>query len=88
VTAGYVVSFGLMSAAITAMLLSAWVVEGTLEVTPVAIFGLATLAALMLGVRMYRSVLPDAAVLAPSPERLASLGDTRAPTTDPAPAAR
>ena len=44
--------------------------------------------ALMLGVRIYRSVLPDAAVLAPSPERLTSLGHTRAPTTDPAPATR
>jgi len=44
-----------MTVAITAMLLSAWVVEGTLEVPPVAIFGIAALSSLVLLVRTYRA---------------------------------
>jgi hypothetical protein len=52
--AATVVMFVAMAAAITSMLLSAWAVEGTLEAPPVVIFGVATAAALIVGVRMYR----------------------------------
>jgi hypothetical protein len=47
-----------MSAAICAMLLSAWAFEGSLEVIPLIIFAAAAGATVWLGVRMYRSVLP------------------------------
>ncbi|GAB4537297.1 MAG: hypothetical protein Kow0063_23860 [Anaerolineae bacterium] len=47
-----------MAAAICAMLLSAWAFEGRLEVVPLAIFAAAAGAALWLGMRMYRSLLP------------------------------
>jgi hypothetical protein len=40
------------------MLLSAWATEGTLELVPIAIFGLAAAAAVALGARMYASVIP------------------------------
>lgn len=56
--AAYSVSFVSMALAIVGMLLSAWAVEGTLEVAPVAIFGLAALAAVAIGARMYGSVVP------------------------------
>jgi len=56
--AAYSVTFVAMASAIVGMLLSAWAVEGTLEVAPVAIFGLAAAAAVALGARMYRSVVP------------------------------
>jgi hypothetical protein len=61
--AATVVTFVAMAAAITSMLLSAWAVEGTLEAPPVAIFGIATAAALIVGVRMYRrpSLVAEAA---------------------------
>jgi hypothetical protein len=52
-TAAYGVTFAAMSLAITGMLLSAWAVEGTLEIVPVAIFGLAAGAAVALLVRTY-----------------------------------
>lgn len=45
-----------MSAAITAMLLSAWVAEGAAEVAPLLMFGAATLVSLGLAVRMVHSV--------------------------------
>jgi hypothetical protein len=51
----FVVKSVTMAAAIAAMLLSAWAVEGTLEVAPFAMFAAATLVSLWLGVRMYRS---------------------------------
>jgi hypothetical protein len=57
---GYVLSLALvvkivaMAAAICAMLLAAWSVEGTLETVPLAIFAMAAIAALRLGVKMYR----------------------------------
>lgn len=51
----YGVTFTMTTAAISGMLLSAWAVEGTLEIVPVAIFGLASLAALGLLVRIYRT---------------------------------
>ncbi len=49
----YGVTFALMSAAITGMLLSAAVIEGSLEVVPVAIFGLAATAAVAILIRVY-----------------------------------
>ncbi|MFT3769250.1 MAG: hypothetical protein QM820_27745 [Minicystis sp.] len=58
---GYVLSSVLvvkavaMASAICAMLISAWRVEGRLEVVPFAIFAGAAMAAAWLGVRMYRS---------------------------------
>lgn len=45
-----------MGTAICAMLISAWMVEGRLEVVPFAIFALAALVALVLGIRMFRCV--------------------------------
>jgi hypothetical protein len=53
-----------MASAIVAMLLSAAVVEGTTEVVPIAIFGVAGVAALAICIRAYRSVVPDRGVLA------------------------
>jgi hypothetical protein len=55
--AAYSVTFVAMALAIVGMLLSAWATEGILEVVPVAIFGVAALAAMALGARMYRSVV-------------------------------
>lgn len=55
-----------MAGAIVGMLLSAAVVEGVLEVVPVAIFGVAGLAGLFLGARAYRSIIPDVST-APRP---------------------
>jgi hypothetical protein len=61
-----------MAGAICAMLLSAWLVEGSLEVGPFAIFAAVAGIALGLGVQMHRSVLPAAAppvsVVAPAAE--------------------
>jgi len=54
----YAVTFVAMSAAIGCMLLSAWAVEGTPEIVPIAIFGAAALAGALLGWRMYRAALP------------------------------
>lgn len=53
--AAYAVTFATMTAAILGMLLSAWAVEGVLEVIPVAIFGLASVAAVGLLVRIYQA---------------------------------
>lgn len=59
---GYLLSTALavkatvMALAISAMLLVAWRVEGELEVAPLLIFALATLASLWLGIRMFRSI--------------------------------
>lgn len=47
-----------MAGAIVGMLLSAAAVEGTLEIVPVAIFGIAGLAGLLVCVRAYRSIVP------------------------------
>jgi hypothetical protein len=49
-----------MASAICAMLLSAWAYEGSLEVPPLIIFTSAAAASLMLGIKMYRSVIPPA----------------------------
>lgn len=52
--AAYVVTFAAMTAAIVAMLLSAWAVNGELALPPVVVFSLAGVVAVVLGVRMYR----------------------------------
>jgi hypothetical protein len=54
----FVVKGAAMAAAITAMLLSAWAVEGSPEVPPLVLFGAATAMAGWLGFRMYRSSRP------------------------------
>jgi hypothetical protein len=59
--AAFGVTFVTMTTAITAMLLSAWAVEGTLEVVPVAIFTVASAASLALLLRTYRVISPGAA---------------------------
>ncbi len=51
------VTFVAMTTAITGMLLSAWAVEGSLEIVPVAIFALASLSATRLLVLIYRGPL-------------------------------
>lgn len=48
-----------MAAAICAMLIGAWIVEGAFEVAPFVLFAAAAGASLALGIRMYRSVLPQ-----------------------------
>jgi hypothetical protein len=45
-----------MAAAICAMLITAWIVEGALEIVPFTIFAAATAVALWLAIRIYRSV--------------------------------
>ena len=54
----YSVTFVAMALAIVGMMLSAWAVEGILEVAPVAVFGLAAAAAVAIGARMFGSVVP------------------------------
>lgn len=67
----YSVTFVAMALAIVAMLLSAWAAEGNLELPPVAIFGLAAAAAVAIGLRMYRSVIPVAHGSPPTADRTA-----------------
>jgi hypothetical protein len=55
----FVVKAVAMACAICAMLISAWAVEGSFDAAAFAIFGSAALAAALIGVRMYRSVLPE-----------------------------
>ena len=55
----FVVKAFAMSLAILAMLVSAWVVEGAPEVSGFVIFGAAAIASAWIGIRMYRSVLPE-----------------------------
>jgi hypothetical protein len=45
-----------MAAAICAMLIAAWIVEGALEIVPFLLFSAITAAAVWLGIRIYRSV--------------------------------
>jgi ABC-type transport system involved in cytochrome bd biosynthesis fused ATPase/permease subunit len=45
-----------MAAAVCAMLISAWIVEGAPEIMPLIIFAVATVTALWLAFRIYRSV--------------------------------
>jgi hypothetical protein len=67
--AAYSVTFVAMSAAITSMLLSAWVVEGVAEIVPIGIFGAAIGLGLWLAFRIRRSVIGGPA---PRTERVAT----------------
>jgi hypothetical protein len=58
ISAAYVVMFVAMTAAIASMLVSAALIEGVVEVAPIAIFGLAGVVALWLARRMYRCIGP------------------------------
>jgi hypothetical protein len=49
-----------MAGAIVGMLVSAAIVEGEVEVVPIAIFGVAGLAGLVIGIRAYRSIVRQA----------------------------
>jgi hypothetical protein len=60
----FAVTFVTLSAAIASMLVSAWLTTGVLELPPIVIFAAATAAGLVVGLRMYRSVLPAAEVAA------------------------
>jgi hypothetical protein len=51
-----VVKAAMMAAAIGAMLLSAWAVEGVLELPPFLVFAAVTVASILLMIRMYRSI--------------------------------
>jgi hypothetical protein len=67
--AAFSVTFIMMSAAITTMLVSAGLVEGTFEAPPILIFGLSTLAAIALSLRMYSVAAP--AQIVPQTKRTA-----------------
>jgi len=56
--AAFSVTFVGMAAAIAAMLLSAWAVEGVLEIVPIGIFVAAAVTGLAIAVRAYRSIVP------------------------------
>ena len=57
-----------MAGAIVAMLVSAWMVEGTLEVVPFAIFGAVTTFAGVLAARVLLAVPDRLAAVLPVPE--------------------
>jgi hypothetical protein len=61
--AAFGVTFVAMTTAITGMLLSAWAVEGSLEIVPVTIFALASLSATRLLVLIYRPLNVERASL-------------------------
>jgi hypothetical protein len=70
------VSFTAMAAAIACMLVSAGIVNGTLEIAPLTIFAMAAAAAGILAIRMYRSIgQPDA----PDVQRPSSLRASQSP---------
>jgi hypothetical protein len=54
----FVVKGAAMALAITAMVISAWVIEGVPELPPIVVFGAATLVSLWLAIRIYGSVKP------------------------------
>jgi hypothetical protein len=56
--AGFAVMFVAMSAAITSMMISAWLVTGVLELPPILMFGVATAAGIGVSIRIYRSANP------------------------------
>lgn len=67
--AAFSVTFVAMSAAIAAMMISASIVTGTLQLAPLLIFGLAMVAGAIVAVRMYSSATP--------PERRIPRGSAR-----------
>jgi hypothetical protein len=60
-SAVFAVTYLAMTSAITGMLLSAWAVEGQLEIVPVTIFVVAATASIVVITRMYRSITAQAA---------------------------
>jgi hypothetical protein len=56
--AAFAVTFVAMSAAIAAMMISASIATGTLQLPPLLIFGLAMVAGAIVAVRMYSSIVP------------------------------
>ena len=56
----FVVKGVAMAAAITAMVVSAWIVEGVLQIPPLVLFAMATLVSLWLALRIYASAGADA----------------------------
>jgi hypothetical protein len=56
--AAFAVTFTSMSAAIGSMLVSAWLVTGVLELMPIVVFGLASVAGLLVSARMLAAVRP------------------------------
>lgn len=54
--AAFAVMLTAMCAAIGSMLVSAWLVTGVLELPPIVIFGVASIAGLVIGTHMFRSV--------------------------------
>jgi hypothetical protein len=59
--AAFTVTFVALAAAITSMLVSAWFVDGVVEVGPIAIFALAAAAGAWQSVRIFRSIAPTVA---------------------------
>lgn len=57
----FIVKGAAMALAISAMVISAWIVEGEPQVPPLVLFGAATAVAVWLGIRIYRSVRDTAA---------------------------
>lgn len=57
--AAFAVTFVAMSAAIMAMMVSAWLVTGEFQLPPIAVFSAACLLGLLVGVRMFASVRID-----------------------------
>jgi hypothetical protein len=57
--AAFAVTFVTMSAAIAAMMVSAWLVTGVLELPPIVIFTAAAAAGALLAARMFRSIRAD-----------------------------
>jgi hypothetical protein len=55
-SAAFAVTYVAMTSAITGMLLSAWAVEGQLEIVPITIFVVAGTASIVVITRMYRSI--------------------------------
>jgi hypothetical protein len=60
ISAAYSVTFVAMTGAITSMMVSASLVEGVVEVVPLAIFGSAAIVGLWLAIRIFRSIIPEA----------------------------
>lgn len=73
--AAFAITFVMMSAAIAAMMVSAWIVTGVLALPPIVVFSAASLAGLVLVTRIFRSVRAD---------RLPSAHPTTQPSARPA----
>jgi hypothetical protein len=70
-SSAFAVTFVTMSAAIATMMVSSWFVTGTPAVAPIVVFGLASLAGLLVAMRMFRSIRTASE---PQPHRLPRAG--------------